>query len=320
MTDNPTPPAAETRPKNPYDGPVKRAFHLSRRAVNATLSHLFGIPLSDDTPVDYLETEQHPGGSPRHTDLNLQAAGYWFHLEAEHDRHGSMALRMWIYDAHIAASRADLDRGRHTTTIDFPRSRVIYLTGGTRTPDVEFIRLRFHEPAFTFDLPVRSIALAKYDVAELEQHGLYVLMPFAVLRRQRAIAQGTHQRRARAAAELTQIQLDLAAAYQRAVEAGKITPEDQATLIEITTDLVHWAYVIKYNEFKEATTMETLYKTRAQIAREQAHQEGLQEGREEGRQGLINVARRMLADGLAVDDIARYTGLTTDQINDLAAA
>jgi predicted transposase/invertase (TIGR01784 family) len=55
-------------------------------------------------------------------------------------------------------------------------------------------------------------------------------------------------------------------------------------------------------------------------ARQEAIEEGLVEGRAEGRaESRAEVARGMLADGMPVDKIAKYTNLSIEEIEALKA-
>ena len=57
------------------------------------------------------------------------------------------------------------------------------------------------------------------------------------------------------------------------------------------------------------------YANTIDFAREEGREEGRKEGQEEGKQQqTLEVARRMLADKVPVETIARYTGLTEEQI------
>jgi len=78
-----------------------------------------------------------------------------------------------------------------------------------------------------------------------------------------------------------------------------------------------------HNEFKKFTADEHLreiYESRLKAQRDHAYfmevarEEGLKEGIE---QAVIETAQKMLADGLAVDVISKYTGLTVEKINTL---
>ena len=49
-------------------------------------------------------------------------------------------------------------------------------------------------------------------------------------------------------------------------------------------------------------------------AREKGLEEGMEKGREEGR---VEAARNMLADEISIDLVAKYTGLSIEQVKEL---
>ena len=65
-----------------------------------------------------------------------------------------------------------------------------------------------------------------------------------------------------------------------------------------------------------STITSALNKGRAE-GREEGRAEGLAEGRAEGEEKIRNNARNMKADGMALELIAKYTGLTTEEIAEL---
>jgi recombination-promoting nuclease RpnB len=55
-----------------------------------------------------------------------------------------------------------------------------------------------------------------------------------------------------------------------------------------------------------------------ELAEERGLAKGLSEGLEQGeREALLKVARRMLADNIAIETIASATGMSFDQLNEL---
>ncbi len=84
-----------------------------------------------------------------------------------------------------------------------------------------------------------------------------------------------------------------------AAEIAKFTPEDR----------------MKYEDsLKYLRDMKNVIDTANEEGREAGRQLGLEEGRQEGRQ---EIARQMKADGESVEKIIRYTGLSTEEIQQL---
>ena len=78
-------------------------------------------------------------------------------------------------------------------------------------------------------------------------------------------------------------------------------------------------YEASQKEYWDYTsTMDTAYMKGERKGHEAGLEEGLEKGRAEGRaEGIIETARKMKADGLPCETIAKYTGLTTDEITAL---
>lgn len=78
-------------------------------------------------------------------------------------------------------------------------------------------------------------------------------------------------------------------------------------------------YEASQKEYWDYTsTMDTAYMKGERKGHEAGLEEGLEKGRAEGRaEGIIETARKMKADGLPCETIAKYTGLTTEEITAL---
>lgn len=82
-------------------------------------------------------------------------------------------------------------------------------------------------------------------------------------------------------------------------------------------------YEASQKEYWDYTsTMDTAYmkgeKKGHEAGLEEGLEKGLAKGRAEGRaEGILETARKMKADGLPCETIAKYTGLTTDEITTL---
>ena len=71
-----------------------------------------------------------------------------------------------------------------------------------------------------------------------------------------------------------------------------------------------------YDEKRRRSEMNTAIR----MGREEGRAEGLAEGRAEGRaEERVEIAKGMLSDGMPVDNISKYTGLTAEEIMSLMA-
>ena len=92
----------------------------------------------------------------------------------------------------------------------------------------------------------------------------------------------------------------------------------QAEIAKYTVD-ERRQYEASLKEYWDYTsTMDTAFMKGEKTGLEKGREEGRAEGREEGREEeRLSKARRMKSDGIAVEMIAKYTGLTIDEINAL---
>ncbi len=81
----------------------------------------------------------------------------------------------------------------------------------------------------------------------------------------------------------------------------------------------HRQYEASQKEYWDYTsTMDTAYMKGERKGIEIGLEQGIEKGRAEGRaEGIIETARKMKADGLPCEVIAKYTGLTADEISKL---
>jgi flagellar biosynthesis/type III secretory pathway protein FliH len=127
---------------------------------------------------------------------------------------------------------------------------------------------------------------------------LFALIPFVILRERRKADRGSPRRRARLAPQVARLVEESLAAALAARDGGRLSDEDVTEIIAAIDRLFTHVYG-KYPEFKEVDAVETLMKSRIEIAAEQALERGLEQGLERGlEQGLEQGLERGLERGL----------------------
>ena len=106
---------------------------------------------------------------------------------------------------------------------------------------------------------------------------------------------------------------------ERSVKTGLMSESDGRAVVEYTERLYRELYQ-GYDELKEADVMLKdwilTYSEEAELkGREEGRKEGMEKGIEKGRE---EVARSMLARGMALPDIAEIAGLSLDKIQALS--
>lgn len=102
-----------------------------------------------------------------------------YHFECEMQKDGTMIIRMFEYDIHIAISYAQERNGKYT--IRFPHSAVMYLQNNDSVPDSLSCPVMFQDGT-THEYQVPIIKIQSYSLEEIHQKHLCVLIPFLPLR------------------------------------------------------------------------------------------------------------------------------------------
>lgn len=102
-----------------------------------------------------------------------------YHFECEMQKDGTMIIRMFEYDIHIAISYAQEHAGKYT--IRFPHSAVLYLQNSDSMPDSLSCPVVFQDGS-THEYQVPVIKVQAYSLEEIQQKHLCVLIPFLPLR------------------------------------------------------------------------------------------------------------------------------------------
>jgi hypothetical protein len=135
-------------------------------------------PLGTEYSVERMDTGEI--ASVR-ADITIQIAGRdIYHFECESKKDGTLVMRMFEYDVHIAISYAeqDSDGGYH---IRFPRSAVLYLQNLQPMPDTLSGTVAFQDGTIhEYQIPV--IHVQSYSLEEIKRKHLSVLIPFLPLR------------------------------------------------------------------------------------------------------------------------------------------
>lgn len=99
-----------------------------------------------------------------------------YHFECEIKKDGTMVLRMFEYDVHIALSYMDSDMA-----VRLPNSAVLYLSDNNALPDRLSCQIRFQDGG-SYEYTVPVLKVQTYSLEEIKRKHLCVLIPFLPLR------------------------------------------------------------------------------------------------------------------------------------------
>ena len=176
-----------------------------------------------------------------------------FHFECE-SRDGNIILRIveYVLMDGIKSARKSDDGG---VDVYLPRSAVIYLKSGKKTPGKAKIRL--HTPGGDVSYIVPSIRLGSYSLDEIFDKELYILIPYYLLRyrdRLSGIGQDEEQRR-ELAEELNEIDRRLQASF----ENGKLSLETEERIRDQFHRVLDYLLKDDQNIRQEVTGMDNSY-------------------------------------------------------------
>ncbi|MDR1204795.1 MAG: hypothetical protein LBL26_04850 [Peptococcaceae bacterium] len=299
-----------------FDLTLKRLLNASSRAIVYFVNGLFGTCYPPDSVVDYPLTEYISSSlkSQMLDILLLINKTDLYHIEAQIDDDGNMAIRVFDYGyavgLHYKQSEDDIIR------IKFPDARVIYWETSRKTPDYVTLRLEFPDGT-VHDYKVQSFKYLDHDLEDLEKQKMIILLPFYLLKYRKRIKTSV-KKRAELAAEVKQLLDDTVRIVHRSAQAGVITREDAGIIIACMDHMFVELYGSQYKEFKEANEMlqgalvtsidKAVEKTRLE------DQEKYEQEREKYEQRFRSGFQNMLKNGMTPEQIANMFDMPVEDI------
>lgn len=152
------------------------------------INEVFHTDYGDEDLKAQLKNEHHDAVLEwkRTTDSRLHIRDRQYHLECQKDPDSTMVIRMFEYDAKIALEESRY-LGKGKKEIRFPDSCILYLTHNASVGNVASVPVRFAD-GHVHEYKVPIIKAQDYSAEEIFRKGLYVLLPYYVLRYENALA------------------------------------------------------------------------------------------------------------------------------------
>ena len=132
---------------------------------------------------EHYQQERNGGVKKRVTDTHLvvnvqeEATEERLHFECQTQNDKRMPTRMAEYDVLIALENR-LQEG-NICNLELPRSTVVYLTGTRRTPEELIVHIKAPGGQLRYKIP--TLKAFRYNMKELLERGLFLLIPFHIL-------------------------------------------------------------------------------------------------------------------------------------------
>lgn len=200
-----------------WDEIMKREIQLYPHLILPVAKEIFHKEYPGDRNIILLSTEYTVDrvcgvgekllGSIR-SDILMKIEGDLYHFECQIKKDGKMVFRMFEYDVNIAAAHGKTaEEGKESEEkfmISFPKSAVLYLGNEKSVPEYEACGIRFPDGTkHLYRVPVMRVQ--EYDLREIEEKHLAVLIPFLPIRFKERI-----KRAAKKAAERETVRRDMA--------------------------------------------------------------------------------------------------------------
>ena len=152
-----------------------------------------------------------------------------YHFECQIHNDGTMVMRMFEYDVHIALSyRREMSGGME---LRFPHSAVLYLEDNGNMPEELCCAIHFQDGG-TYEYKVPVLKVQAYSIEEIKEKHLCVLIPFLPLRFRRRLSARKKKQTVRKE-ELTSFYRQLILILEEEVEAGYLSETNRNTIISL---------------------------------------------------------------------------------------
>lgn len=150
-----------------------------------------------------------------------------YHFECEIKNDGTMVIRMFEYDVHIALSYMQEKEGK--MVLKFPYSAVLYLQDNGNVPNELKCQIVFQDGG-TYEYKVPAIKIQTYSLEEIKEKHLCVLIPFLPLRFRNRISSKRNKLKKE---ELTSFYEQIILLLEEEVEAGYLSDANRNTIISL---------------------------------------------------------------------------------------
>ena len=309
-----------------YDKVFKRILTLSNLAVINFINGLFGRNFPADSKLTYNWTENIKNSLEKTIADTIMTVNDTekFHVEAQINSDSTIALRVFDYGYQEALKYKKIENDR--IILEFPQSKIIFLEHNSGTPDTVILELNFNKQGkYEYKVPVMKFL--DYSADELNRRHLVILMPLYLLKLRKDIEKEQSTENALKLKAL--INDGIIRLIEENEKAGNITHEDTVILVGLLEKLYNHLYgrIKKFKEegindmITEKLILETdkiIYERDKIIAEKDKREKQLllESGKREQKKAL-EIAKNMLDDGMAAEQVAKFTKLPLSKIKRL---
>lgn len=207
-------------------------------------------PLATEFSVERLRTKEI--ASIRADITVIVAKKDIYHFECQMNNDGTMVLRMFEYDVHLALSY--IQENESGMELKFPYSAVLYLQDNGNIPKKLTCRVRFQDgEIYEYKVPV--VKVQDYTLEEIKEKHLCVLIPFLPLRFRKTLKKLQKQAESEIKEELTSFYQQIIVLLEEEVEAGYLSNTNRNTIISLLSKSMIRVFYRNEELLKEVVAM-----------------------------------------------------------------
>ena len=168
----------------PYDDVFKTLLNDCTKLIIPVINEIFGEHYTGDETISDSRNEHFIHITDTSTKEKITDSCFTihgtvdkkYHVECQSTPDGSMVVRMFEYDSHIALHHGTVEN--HVLTISFPNSAVLYLRHTSVTP--EFMTVRIITPGTNAEYQIPIVKVQHYTIDDIFEKNLLFIIPFHI--------------------------------------------------------------------------------------------------------------------------------------------
>ena len=215
----------------PYDDAFRTLLVKCPSLVVPLINEAFHEKYESWEKVRVFHNEFFVGGSrqkERIADSHIGIQDKRYHAECQSSTDGTIAIRIFEYDAQIAAESVKMEDGK--TTFTFPYSALLYLRCPTNIARTMQVAFRVPNGSISYEIPILKVP--EYTADEILRKELYFVIPFHIFAYEKELKRinDDHVR----LSELLLVYKKFAGALQQRVKDGRLTEYERQVIRDMT--------------------------------------------------------------------------------------
>lgn len=288
------------------------------------INEIFGEDYTGEEEIEFYPNEhfiskQDTAARERITDTSFAILGKLrkkYHIECESSLpDGKILIRLFEYDAQIALDAGEISE--ETLTVTFPNTAVLYLRSYKKTPDKMKYVIIMPGGTIRYDIPIMKVQT--YSLDDIFDKQLWFMIPFYIFSHEKSFPRYNGNKQ-----ELEELRTeyrDILERLDKLEQQGKIGAFDKQTVIELSCNIIK-EIARKYKNVQKGVgdiMVGPMIETSARRILNQGISQGVSQGIRQGTSETKKeiVLRMLKTQKLTVEEIAEYSGLHKDEVEQL---